>query len=97
MNCPVARPTSPRDTRLMIQTLGEMLDVRACYRVGKSFHLDLPDGWSLAITPETAGRVRMQACHRRRVVDTLFAFVHDTPRVVGLALELRAHALSEAT
>lgn len=56
----------------------------------------LEAGWSLAISPDDAGRFRVEACRSGRVRATMWARVGDDARLAELALaaSLEAAALA---
>lgn len=66
-----------------------------CFHHEGRFHFPLDgDDWSLALAPDSAGRVRVEACHRGRCVDVRWADVHDHARIAELALGLREQVLA---
>lgn len=64
-----------------------------CYYHEHRFHFPLDDEWSLALSPDSAGRLRVEACHRTRTVDIRWAHVRDRSRLAELALGLRDQVL----
>lgn len=86
-----APPTSRRlvqALRLVRATLGE-----PCYAVdGGEFRFRLSGPWSLAISPESAGRLRVSACHRGTPVATLWCLASDRDRLADLALAAQREA-----
>lgn len=61
-----------------------------CFHHDGRFHFPLDgDEWTLAVVPDSAGRVRLEACHLGRCVDARWANVHDRGRITELALGLR--------
>jgi hypothetical protein len=66
-----------------------------CYLHEGRFHFPVDDDWSLALSPDSAGRVRVEASHRTRTVDIRWANVHDRSRLAELALGLREQVLVE--
>lgn len=64
----------------------------ATYRFDGRVALPLADGWSLAISPDYAGRFRLEACHSGRVVATMWCMARDRARLAELAVAARSEA-----
>lgn len=51
------------------------------YRMGR-IHFSLGgSGWSIALSPESAGRIRVEACRQWRPVDTRWCLAQDLDRL----------------
>lgn len=73
------------DLRDALCVVGDMLDVAVCWYYRRAFHFRLPaSGWTLVITPESAGRLRVAPCHLSRPFDTKWVHVADRARLASL-------------
>lgn len=84
------RAPYPTDTETFV-ALGRIADCLGqwvVYLVGSSYHFTLPGGRSLAITPESARRLRVALWCGSEVRCTLWARVDDLPRLEGLVNDL---------
>jgi hypothetical protein len=88
-NCP-----EPEESILpALDAVAGELDLWTCWLYLERFHFALGGGWTIAISAESAGRVRIEACLRCRPKTTMWAQAHDLARLAGLArrmsIELR--------
>lgn len=51
------------------------------YRKGRIHFALGGSGWSIALSPESAGRIRVEACLHWRPVDTKWCLAHDDDRL----------------
>lgn len=58
------------------------------------FQFPLGNGWSLVISPEDAGRIRLDACLRGRPRATMLCAVSNETRLAELAVAARDEALA---
>lgn len=65
-----------------------LLDVDRCFLYRRSYHFSLGEGWSISITPESAGRFRVDACKWSRPVLRYWTLAQDEDRLAGLVLDL---------
>lgn len=65
-----------------------ILGRRWAYLYKRAFHFRLDDGWTIALSPESAGRIRVEACRWTSPVVTLWVLAEDTERLADLVLEL---------
>lgn len=52
---------------VLLQSLtatGDALNIERCWLLRQSFHFVIADDWSVAITPDTADRLRVELYHR---------------------------------
>lgn len=71
-----------------LQRVAELLDVDRCFLYRRSYHFSLGEGWTIAITPESAGRFRVAACKWSRPVVPFWTLATDVDRLAGLVLDL---------
>lgn len=87
MNAP-----QPND-RSLIETLrfvGERLGTNVAYVHGGRFHFRLDSRWSLAISPDSAGRFRLDVCRGVRDRATMWVRAGDRDRLAELAQSAQA-------
>lgn len=79
-----------RQTIAALRVVGRELDQGAAYvdRQGR-FVFDLGDGWALRLSPDSAGRFRLDACYGSTEVGRLWALATDPRRLADLARGLR--------
>jgi hypothetical protein len=68
--------------------VGEALGREYAYSFRGAYHFRLADGWTIAISSEDAGRIRVDACRWTHPVTTLWSLADDPQRVVALVLDL---------
>lgn len=78
------------DTARALSVISGALGARYCWRVGERFYFPLGTGadWYVALSPDSAGRFRLEACRGTRPVATLWAHALDFDRLAGLVHEL---------
>lgn len=80
-----------RSVRDALYEVGELLGRDVCWLYQRRFHFPLEeDGWTLAVSPDSAGRIRFEACHWTRPVATLWKFDDDEARLADVVRELAA-------
>lgn len=53
---------TPGRTLAALRKIGALLDADLCWHLGDSYHFVLDEGWSLALSADSAERWRVQAC-----------------------------------
>lgn len=76
-----------------LRVVGAVLGVDRCWYYGGDFHFILAGDWTVSISPETAGRVRVTTWHRLRERDRKWAALDDVDRVAQLVGGARETAL----
>ena len=73
-----------------------LLDIAAlrgtnrCTFYRSAFHFDLGSGdWTLAVTPDSVGRIRIETCHFGRTVATRWCRAADAERIGVMVRESR--------
>lgn len=82
-------PPAPDRIRRTLLAVGELLDLDRCWLYQRRYHFSIADGWTIAVKPESAGRLRIEACHWTRPASTLWTLAEDEDRLAGAVLELR--------
>lgn len=87
MNAP-----QPNDRSLIaaLRCVGEALGTTVAYVHAGRFYFRLDSRWSLAISPDSAGRFRLDACQGVRVRATMWARAGDRDRLADLAQSAQA-------
>lgn len=88
-----ARPTHD-ETWDTLRLLRDILGRDICYGLRGSFHFVLNDGWTLAISPDAAGRFRLDTCFRSRPRATVWVLARDRERLSRVATEAFASAMA---
>lgn len=64
-----------------------------CWFYRGAFHFALDADWTVAVTPDSLGRVRVDTCHLGVVRDTKWCRDNDTSRLVSIVCESRDEVL----
>lgn len=81
---------APRSTRLVLEEVGRLLDRDVCWLYQRRYHFTLDDdGRTLAVSEETGGRFRLEACKWARPVATLWTLSGDPARLASVVRELK--------
>lgn len=68
-----------------LRYVGDLLGVNVCWYYRGAFHFALPDaGWTVAITPDSADRFRVQSCYLSIARATKWVRVSDRARLASL-------------
>lgn len=86
----LAAPPAPDRIRRALERVGELLDVDVAWLYQRRFHFALGDGWTIALSAESAGRFRVEACRWTRPAATLWSRAADEDRLDALVLALAA-------
>lgn len=68
---------------------GHALDRHICYAYEGKFHFILDEGLTIAVSVDSADRLRIETCQRGKVLDTLWCQAADHPRLAQVVQELR--------
>ena len=86
---------APPDTPTIFRALrgaADALKQNFAYSHDGTYHFALGEGWTISVSPESAGRLRLQACRWVTPVATLWTAATDIDRlqsaVLGLAQEI---------
>lgn len=77
---------------------GHVLGERYAYFLRGGYHFRLAPDWTMALTPESAGRIRLEACRSGAPMATLWCLADDRERLAALVAEIahEVHALAGA-
>jgi len=73
------------DALLMVAVL---LDQPVCWVYRRALHFVVADGVTVAVSPESAGRLRVDRCVATVPVATLWTRIDDGERLAGIVLDL---------
>lgn len=74
----------PADVVDAVYEAASVLDIWECYQHEGRYHFVLGGGWSLAVSADSADRVRIETCRLTRPVDTMWATAQRRDRLAGL-------------
>lgn len=68
-----------------------------CWLYRKSFHFPLADDWSIAISPDTADRLRVEVYHglTRVLGSTRWVLAGDSTRLIAIVTDLMGEVNGE--
>lgn len=75
-------PIAPLSDAVLVAA--KALDIWECYAHGDRYHFALGGGWSLALSSDSADRIRIETCRLTRPVATMWAMSHRVDRLAGL-------------
>jgi hypothetical protein len=67
----------------------------SCYRYLGRYHFSIGGGWSVALSAESAGRLRVEACRLCRPVHTMWVLPHRLDRLAGLVRRMSSEVAAE--
>jgi hypothetical protein len=88
MHHTAAHPTD-RQTVAALRTVADALGETCAYAYDGRFWFVVSDVWSLTLSPDDAGRFRLDACYGRTRVASLWCRAEDHRRLADLAVGLR--------
>lgn len=85
-----------RETEDALRVIARVLERDLAYLLGSTYHFVLEDDWSVAATPESARRFRLELWRHGRERATIWASVTDTPRLESVVSEMAAQVFALA-
>lgn len=79
-------------TMRALRAAAAVLRADRCYAFRRSFHFAAAPGWTVALTPEAAGRFRVDACRSARPVSSLWCSDGEDGRLAGV-VRSQAHVI----
>jgi hypothetical protein len=73
-----------RDTIAALRIVARLMGAPVTYVLGGRFYFPVDERWALAISPDDAGRFRVEACHGGRPVSTMWSLGIDRDRLADL-------------
>jgi len=83
-----------RAVKIAAETLGSD---QATYIFDGRISIPLTGGWALTLSPDDAGRLRLEACLSGRVVATMWCLDHDDDRLRALARSIETETAALTT
>lgn len=74
----------------VVHQVGALLERDVAWIYGRRYHLVLEGEWTIAVSPDTAGRVRVETCHYTRPLVARWVRAHDHDRLASVVRELEA-------
>jgi hypothetical protein len=81
-------PPAPDRTLGTLERIGDLLGLSICWVWRRGYYFALGDGWTISITPESAGRFRVELSQFLVPRSTLWALAADEDRLAGVVLDL---------
>lgn len=72
-----------------LRTVAEVLGERHAARIGSRFYFPLAGRLYVAVSPDDAGRFRIETCYGTHPIATLWASARDRDRLAGLVREMQ--------
>ena len=76
------QPVAPLSEAVL--AAARVLDTWECYALEDRYHFALGGGWSLALSSDSADRIRVETCRLTRPTDTMWASSSRVDRLAGL-------------
>lgn len=86
----MTRQPTDRQTVETLRWVGRCMGMTCTYQFGGRFYFPVNDRWALAVSPDDAGRFRLQACAGGRPVATMWVLGVDRGRLADLVASFRA-------
>lgn len=83
----IGGPPATSETLYVLRYAADLLDVTTCWYYLGAYHFRLGQTWSVAITPESAGRLRVDTCRLTISRDTRWCRCCDLRRLRNLILD----------
>lgn len=90
------RPTD-RETIAVLRIVAALMGERCTYTLAGSFYFPAGSRWALRVSPDDAGRFRLQACHGGRPMATMWCLSEDRDRLADLVLSFKAETQAVTT
>lgn len=71
-----------------LQVTAATLDKWECYAYGDRYHFELGTGQTLAVSLDSADRIRVDVCRLTRPTSTMWAKSHRSDRLAGLVRKM---------
>lgn len=85
---PTGLPPTPAVTDDALGVVAEVLGLDQCWLWQRAYHFSLGAGHTIAVCPESAGRLRIEACRWTRPAATLWTPADDLSRLAEIVKDL---------
>lgn len=82
-------PTTAQTVKAL-RLVARLLDRGVAFQANGRFYFEVGGPFLVAVSPDSAGRFRVSACHGVREVATMWCRTEDTGRLADLVRSLRA-------
>lgn len=73
-----------------IYVAAETLGIQECYAYEGRYHFSLGSGWSVALSADSADRIRVETCRLTRPVTRMWTLASRKDRLAGLVTKMSA-------
>lgn len=84
----LAAPPAPDRTLDVLERIAEVLELPVVWVWRRGYHFSLGDGWTIALTPQSADRFRVDLYHYLASRASLYALATDEERLAAVVLDL---------
>jgi hypothetical protein len=63
---------SPAETFTALQRIADVLGMHTCWLYQRRWHFSVGEGWTIALSPDSGGRFRIDTCRHTRTVASLW-------------------------
>jgi hypothetical protein len=75
---------SPAETLSALQCIADVLGMHTCWLYRCRWHFSVGAGFTIALSPDSAGRFRIDTCRRTRTVSSLWVLPEDRDSLAGI-------------
>ena len=80
------QPVAPLSDAILVAACA--LDIWECWAHEDRYHFALGGGWTLALSSDSADRIRVETCRLTRTMDTMWASSHRSDRLASLVRKM---------
>jgi hypothetical protein len=78
------RSPSPADTFAALQCIAGELGMHTCWLYQRRWHFSVGEGWTIALSPDSGGRFRIDTCRYTRTMASLWVLAEHRDRLAGV-------------
>lgn len=86
---PHAPSPSAVEIHAALQSIAAVFGMHTCWLYQRRYHFSVGAGWTIALSPDSAGRFRLDTCRHTRTVSSLWVLENERVSVAVIALVLR--------
>lgn len=69
--------------------IASVLGMHSCWLYRRRYHFTVGEGWTIALSPDSAGRFRLDTCRHTRIESSLWVLGDDHASLACVAAALR--------